>query len=533
MSNPKDVDAALALWRFGLGATEGSISAIKEAPRDLLREEIVERAVPTPIGAQLRSSADLLIALFDYQAQVKAERDRPPAAAASVTQAGAAAATAMAAGSTQPTDMNSGAAGKGGLGGKGGMGGKDGANGMDGAMGNGGMMQGGAPQPQPMDKKAAETPVSKRPYFPQQILLAEADARFNGTIRQPLIGFGERLAMFWANHFSIATSKNGEVHILAGAFEREAIRPHIFGHFEEMLLAVETHPAMLVFLDNQQSIGPNSPANKNGKRGLNENLAREIMELHTLGVDGGYSQADVTSLARIITGWAFYRDEKRPGPLGQFQFNTYAHEPGDHTVMGVTYAEGGVEQGRDALRALARHPATARHIATKLVRHFVSDQPQPALVQKLAAAYTKTQGDLSAVYKALVDAEEAWNPTLTKMRMPQEYVAAMLRTTGIKPKPEQILSVLNALGQPFWNPAGPNGFSDVTDAWASSEALATRIDAANMFAHQVPGQIDPRAFAGDRFGPLLTADTLQAISRAETRPQGISLAFLSPEFQRR
>ena len=524
MSNPKDVDAALALWRFGLGAMEGSISAIKDAPRDLLREEIVEHAVPTPIGAQLRSSADLLIALYDYQAQVKAERDRPPAAAASVTQAGAAAATAMAAGSTQTPDPKAMPAN--------GMQQANAAQGAGNGMG-GGMMQGSAPQPQSMDKKAADTPVSKRPYFPQQILLAETDARFNGTIRQPLIGFGERLAMFWANHFSIATSKNGEVHILAGAFEREAIRPHIFGHFEEMLLAVETHPAMLVFLDNQQSIGPNSPANKNGKRGLNENLAREIMELHTLGVDGGYSQADVTSLARIITGWAFYRDEKRPGPLGQFQFNTYAHEPGDHTVMGVTYAEGGVEQGRDALRALARHPATARHIAMKLVRHFVSDQPQPALVQKLAAAYTKTQGDLSAVYKALVDAEEAWNPTLSKMRTPQEYVAAMLRTTGIKPKPEQILSVLNALGQPFWNPAGPNGFSDVTDAWASSEALATRIDAANMFAHQVPGQIDPRAFAGDRFGPLLTADTLQAISRAETRPQGISLAFLSPEFQRR
>jgi uncharacterized protein (DUF1800 family) len=299
-----------------------------------------------------------------------------------------------------------------------------------------------------------------------------------------------------------------------------------------MLLAVETHPAMLVFLDNQQSIGPTSPANKNGKRGLNENLAREIMELHTLGADAGYSQEDVTSFARVITGWTFYHDDKRPGPQGQFIFNANAHEPGDQTIMGITYADGSVEQGRTALRDLARHPATAGHIAMKLARHFVADQPPPALVKALAAAYTKSQGDLSAVYMALVNAEEAWNPTLTKLRMPQEYVAAMLRSTGIKVKPEQILSMLSALGQPLWNPAGPDGFSDLTEAWASSESLATRIDAANLVAHLVPGQVDPRAFAGDRLGPLLTADTLQAISRAETRPQGLSLAFLSPEFQR-
>lgn len=494
MSNPNDVDAALALWRFGLGAADGGIAAIKDAPRDLLKEEIAERAVPTPVGPQLRSASDLLVALYAYQEQIKAERDAHPAT--QVTGSAVAASNAM-------TGENA--------------------------------MQGGQPramQATPMDKKP-DTPVSKRPYFPQQILLAEADARFNGTIHQPLIGFGERLAMFWANHFSVAISKNSEVHILAGAFEREAIRPHIFGRFEEMLLAVETHPAMLIFLDNQQSIGPTSAANKNGKRGLNENLAREIMELHTLGVDGGYSQEDVTSLARIITGWTFYRDEKRPGPQGKFIFNTNAHEPGDHTVMGVTYAEGSVEQGRAVLRDLARDQATAKHIAMKLARHFVADQPPPALVKKLAAAYTKTQGDLSAVYMALVDAEEAWNPTLTKMRTPLEYVTAMLRTSGIKPKPEQVLSMLNALGQPLWNPAGPNGFSDVTDAWASSEALATRIDAANLIAHQIQGQVDPRAFAGDRLGPLLTAETLQAISRAETRPQGLSLSFLSPEFQRR
>lgn len=498
--NPKDLDAALALWRFGLGAQQGSIAAIKDDPRDLLLQEVTEQAVPTPVGGSLRSTQDLLISLYDFQAEVKAERERPMNAAAT-----AAATATMPADAGKPTDMNASAMGAG-------------------AMGGAMPTQGNPNRP--------DVPPSKRPYLPQQILIAEADARFNGTIHQPLIGFGERLAMFWANHFAVATGKGGEVHIAAGAFEREAIRPHIFGRFEDLLMAVEMHPAMLVFLDNRQSIGPNSPANKNGKRGLNENLAREIMELHTLGVGNGYTQGDVTSFARIITGWAVYRDEKRPGPQGAFTFNANAHEPGDHTVMGVTYAEGGMEQGRSVLRDLARNPATARHLAVKLARHFVADEPPPALVDKMTAAYTKSQGNLSAVYKAMLNADEAWDPQLKKMRPPLQFITALLRSTGIKPKPQQILSTLKALGQPLWDPSGPNGFADVTDGWASSEGLATRIDAANLFAHQAPGSVDPRSFAGDRFGPLLTADTLQAISRAETRPQGLSIAFLSPEFQR-
>lgn len=501
MANSKEIDAALTLWRFGLGAREGDLQAIKDDPRDLLRQEVVECYTPTPVGAALRSSADLLMSLIEYNKEVQAERDRPAPAPMPAPQP-----VATAVGNAQDANRPA-----------------------------GGMMDAGATaapaQPQQPDKKAA--PASKRPYLPQQILIAEADARFNGTIHQPLIGFGERLAMFWANHFAIATGKGGDVHIMAGAFEREAIRPHVFGRFEDMLLAVESHPAMLYFLDNHQSIGPNSQANKNGKRGLNENLAREIMELHTLGVDGGYDQADVTSLARTITGWSVYRDEKRPGPMGSFVFNAYAHEPGDHSVMGMTYAEDGEEQGRSVLRDLARHPATAKHVAFKLVRHFVADQPPAGIVRKVAAAYTKTHGDLSAVYKALIDSEEAWAPELSKMRPPLDYVVALIRATGLRPKPEQIISTLNALGQPLWNPSGPNGFSDVTDGWASSEGLATRIDAAAIFAHQAGGATDPREFVRDRLGPLLSPETLQAVARAETKAQGLSIAFLSPEFQRR
>lgn len=501
MANSKEIDAALTLWRFGLGAREGDLQAIRDDPRDLLRQEVVECYTPTPVGAALRSSADLLMSLIEYNKEVQAERDRPAPAPMPGPQP-VATAVGNATEATRPA----------------------------GGMMDSGTMTAPSQSPQP-DRKAS--PASKRPYLPQQILIAEAEARFNGTIHQPLIGFGERLAMFWANHFAIATGKGGDVHIMAGAFEREAIRPHVFARFEDMLLAVESHPAMLYFLDNHQSIGPNSQANKNGKRGLNENLAREIMELHTLGVDGGYDQADVTSLARIITGWTVYRDEKRRGPIGSFVFNAFAHEPGDHSVMGMTYAEDGAEQGRSVLRDLARHPATAKHIAFKLVRHFVADQPPAGIVREVAAAYTKTHGDLSAVYKALIDSEGAWTPGLSKMRPPLDYVVALIRATGLRPKPEQILSTLNALGQPLWNPSGPNGFSDVTDGWASSEGLATRIDAANIFAHQAGANTDPREFVKDRLGPLLSPETLEAVARAETKAQGLSIAFLSPEFQRR
>jgi uncharacterized protein (DUF1800 family) len=319
----------------------------------------------------------------------------------------------------------------------------------------------------------------------------------------------------------------------AGAFEREAIRPHVFGRFEEMLLAVETHPAMLVFLDNQQSVGPDSRASQHGKRGLNENLAREIMELHTLGVDGGYTQRDVTSLARIITGWTVVRNQPNLGTPGTFAFNHYAHEPAPATLLGVNYPNDGFAQGTAALRGLARHPATAHHLALKLARHFVADQPPKALVDAMTAAYTQSRGDLKAVYMAMLGSEDAWNPELSKIRSPQEFIVAMLRASGEKPKPQAIMGALNALGQPFWNPSGPNGFADTVDAWASSEGLGTRIEVAILIAEALKHEQDPMRFATDTLGPLLSNDTRHAIQRAESKPQAIALAFLSPEFQRR
>ena len=210
--------------------------------------------------------------------------------------------------------------------------------------------------------------------------------------------FVERLTQFWSNHFAVSIDK-GNARLYAGSMEREAIRPHVLGRFQDMLLAVESHPAMLRYLDNAASIGDDSRAamraQKLGreKRGLNENLAREILELHTLGVDGGYRQDDVIELARAITGWSTPgpRDEDAAQP---FVFRANAHEPGARRVLGRQYAEGGQEQGRAVLADLARHPATAHHLSFKLARHFVADQPPPALVERMAQAYLREDGDL-------------------------------------------------------------------------------------------------------------------------------------------
>src|SRR5205085_2145207 len=237
----------------------------------------------------------------------------------------------------------------------------------------------------------------------------------------------------------------------AGSFEREAIRPHVLGRFGDMLKAVEQHPAMLFFLDNQESLGPDSRAGQNRKRGLNENLAREIMELHTLGVGGGYTQEDVTSLARIITGWSFAGRNSRNAAPGSFVFNANAHQPGPQTLLGKVYEDHGLAQGEAALADIARHPSTAKFIATKLARHFVADDPPPAMVARLESVFRKTDGDLRALATALVDSDEAWQAPLTKLRSPYEFLVAAGRLLAqIPDDPAPYLGRLNLLGQPLW-----------------------------------------------------------------------------------
>lgn len=351
---------------------------------------------------------------------------------------------------------------------------------------------------------------------------AEAEMAFAVTTPAP---FRERLVWFWTNHFTVSL-KRGVIAPLAASFIEEAIRPRVTGRFEDLVLAVMRHPAMLIYLDNAGSFGPDSPVGQKRHRGLNENLARECMELHTVSPLAGYTQADVTGFAKILTGWSV---EGRQEPLG-FRYRPLAHEPGVQTVMGQIFTPdeaGGVA----ALRFLANHPATHRFLAAKLVRHFVADDPPPDAVRRIEAVLRDTQGDLHAASAELVRLDAAWQPG-GKLRTPMELVVAAVRCLEVPPDQVPIVGIVGGLGQPLWAAPAPNGWPDRAAEWATPEAMLRRIDWASGFAGRV-GQRDVAEIAADTLGPLLRAETGEAIRRAGSRKDAMTLLLTSPEFQRR
>lgn len=358
--------------------------------------------------------------------------------------------------------------------------------------------------------------------------------------------FPERLVHFWSNHFAVSADKLQTIG-LAGAYEFEAIRPNILGSFEELLLASVRHPAMMLYLDQAQSIGPQSQIAVRAQRrpqaqprqiGLNENLAREILELHTLGVDGGYSQADVTELARGLTGWSTGGFVRRPmgvdAAAGSYVFQSAWHEPGSRTLLGRRYPESGEAQGKAMLKALARHPATARHISTKLARHFVSDTPPPALVNRLEKRFLATNGDLPALYKSLVESPEAWATQPSKFKTPWEWTVSSLRALDVASLPKfRGSAMLKELGQPVWRPGSPAGWPDTTADWAAPDAVFRRVEAAARLARLAPATTDARALAPQLLAGTLSDPTATAIARAEDGRQALALLLVSPEFLRR
>jgi uncharacterized protein (DUF1800 family) len=298
-----------------------------------------------------------------------------------------------------------------------------------------------------------------------------------------------------------------------------------------MLLAVTRHPAMLIYLDNVASIGPNSRVGQRRGRGLNENLAREILELHTLGVDGGYGQADVIALAKILTGWTF--GNVRRGTLGAFSFFQARHEPGSKQLLGRTYEEDGVDEGVAALRDLAAHPSTAMFVATKLARHFIADQPPPQAIDQLRRTFLDTNGDLGAISRKLVALSDCWSAPLTKVKSPNDLVISAFRLLEPPAKEKRVVAPLRLLGQlPFFAPS-PAGWPDIAESWIGPESLLRRIEMLELLAKRQASHVDPQHLAAEAFGPIAGAETVTAIRRAASRREALALLLTSPEFQRR
>jgi uncharacterized protein (DUF1800 family) len=398
------------------------------------------------------------------------------------------------------------------------------------------------PQPQ-ADEQALELKKFLRQTIQQDYLVmnsARVDAAL--TSASPFI---ERLVHFWANHFAVSVDKLPVIG-LAGLLEFEAIRPHVLGRFADMLIAVEQHPAMLVYLDQAQSVGPQSLAGlravmRGGKqRGLNENLAREIMELHTLGVRTGYSQRDVTEFARALTGWTVAGLGGGPaarligGTPGEFQFAAILHEPGHRTIMGKTYGEQGEAQARAILLDLATNAATAKHLSMKLARHFAGDDPPSSLVDRLTQAYLRSGGDLPSLYRVLIASPEPWAPRPLKFKNPWEWTVSALRALG-SPEldPKIAAGMLRQLGQPTWQPGSPAGWDDIAASWAGPDALVRRVEVAQRIADKAGSAVDARALGEKLFPGSLGGGTRDAIARAESPVEGLALLLVSPEFLRR
>ena len=339
--------------------------------------------------------------------------------------------------------------------------------------------------------------------------------------------FRERLVWFWINHFTVSLRGVGDRRSLLIAYVREAIRPHVTGRFEDMLTAVMHHPVMLLYLDNISSVGPASPFGLKTGRGLNENLARESLELHTLTQASGYTQQDVTEYAKILTGWTFNLDLPDQGT----HFALSTHEPGPKTVLGETVPHGAAGLAR-ALTFLAHHPATHRNLALKLCRHFIADNPPTGAVERIADVLRRSGGDLGAASMALIDLPEAWVPQ-TKLRGSADFAWAVLRGLGFDTLPPDFLGFhLFALDQPLLNPDFPAGFPDTAADWGNGALLLRRAEwlVTLINFHQ---DHDPVALAHDLLGAHLSETTLATVRGAASRRDALVLLFASPEFQRR
>lgn len=412
--------------------------------------------------------------------------------------------------------------------------------------------------------------VGKRRINPYSITLANALQRDRHLkVQQAVLSpnaFFERLSSFWSDHFSINILKSGAIRILAAMHEAEAIRPNLAGRFADLLKASALHPAMLDYLDQNWSVGPTSPMGLKTGRGLNENLARELIELHTMGAGSGYTQQDVREAAFVLTG-LWYRS-----PAFKTEFRPKASEPGVYRVLGRTY--GGrlrdIRQVHELIDDLAAREETRRHICRKLVVHFISDDPPQAVVDAMVEAWKRHDGHLLAVYRAMLEHPRSWEEEGRKARQPFDFVVAALRALNvpadalepgtskkaewrpvwdaaaledvsmIAPDGKAALgtnpfsvSILAMLGQPIWQPPSPAGWEEGLSTWITASQLTERIAWAQRLVARFGGDVDPRAFLETTMADAARADTIETVSRAPNRAVAMAMVLASPEFNRR
>jgi uncharacterized protein (DUF1800 family) len=472
------LEATIAVNRFGLGATPGEILRMSANPKNWLLDQISSLANAQITLASLGSSQEAYRAFVEYNRMRRDERRAVQ-----------------------------------------------------------------SPMPSQMAQGDAKQNIARTARLGAQTIADEIEARISHAITTPA-PFLERWAQFWSNRLTMA-AKNLQTIFYAGSYEREAIRPHILGSFSTLLKSSALHAGMLVYLDQVRSFGPNAPAATSPQRprqrnfGLNENLAREILELHTLGPDGGYSQADVTEFARALTGWTLQVPRLSGGArgdseLGSVVFVDGLHEPGARTIMGTRFPQAGRDQAFAILDWLASQPQTARNVAQAVATHFVSDTPPTSLVARLEQNFRATNGDLKALAQTLVNSPEAWVTTQGKFKSPNDFLLSTLRASGTRDVSMPALrATFEQLGQTPFRAPSPKGWPDTASHWAAPDAILKRVDWSNLAAEVIAQNMSPMAFAQSALGPSLTPQTSTAISRAGDARQGIVLALMSPEFQRR
>jgi uncharacterized protein (DUF1800 family) len=470
------LEASIATNRFGLGATPGQIAAVAPNPKSWLLYQVRNPSAALILANGLPTSEQAFAAFVEYN---RARRQARAATAASTP-----------------------------------------------------------PMQDAIDPQTAQRILN----LGARTMAGEVEARITHAITTSA-PFLERWVMFWSNRLTMA-AKNLQTIFYAGPYEREAIRPHILGSFADLLKAANLHAGMLVYLDQVRSFGPNAPTTariRNRRRdiGLNENLAREILELHTLGPSSGYSQADVTEFARALTGWTLQaprngNSETREANFGRVIFIDGLHEPGTRTIMGTRFTQTGREQAPAIMDWLSRHPQTARNIALAVATHFVSDTPPASLVTRLEQNFSATGGDLAALAQTLVNSPEAWAPLQGKFKSPSDFLLSTLRASGTKSVSMAALrSTFEQLGQTPWRATSPKGWPDTASHWAAPDAILKRVDWSNLAAEVIAQDMTPMAFAQSALGASLSPHTSTVVSRAGDARQGIVLVLMSPEFQRR